>query len=355
MADQGRKNEKKLKEESQKHVGDKTPVVGTNEEITESYGNERGFFGTIFDSYAQHYVLVTTPEDWWFTIIRKVALDIDAASRKEDVRNFFVSHEGKKELVVTLSGSVVGSNYSTFFDQMAQSIAKNLNNPDYVNIMKSDFGTSTPVHKIVNNIALMSSLQEYFEYTAGIACGIPKVDMKGTLKDWEKLLEKVRLIKNYLSPLASIIGQNDYCRSLECMHITWWPRVEKVVENLLKTYQTQEGEEPSEEIKEWWKNIVTRTSLGLCGEPPTYDGWFIKDFLLEQPDNLPSGILSVPLKIVEFATGYEEQAALVAGIPGYQLTKNNPDNYTRVAAFHGWSLLLDSESKFRQADKNEIQ
>merc|ERR1719334_2111065 len=108
---------------SRKPVGTKTSVVGvgSNDTIFSSmkYEKQKGLLETIFEAYARHYILVTTPEDWWFTIIRKVALDIDKVSQEKEVRDFFVSHQGKKKLVVIIGSSIYRDDYTPFFDAMA--------------------------------------------------------------------------------------------------------------------------------------------------------------------------------------------------------------------------------------------
>jgi len=327
--DLARTNERKLPESSdRKPVGTKTPVVGSNIPVYRDHMYDKGFFSTIFEAYKRHWVLKTTPEDWWFTIIRQVALQVDTYSDKEEVKDFFVSHEGKKELVVNLGPSVYSANYSSFLDQMASKIGENLNNPEYVNIMSSDFDTSTITHKIGANIALMSSVQNYFDYTGNILCGIPKVDMQGEEKDWARLRDKVQNLTEYLEPIKNYVGRGD-----------WFTKLENVTQNLLETYQGNPD-------TEWWQSIVIQPRSQGCGGPVSLNGWFVRDFLNKQPRDLPSGLISVPMKIKE--KDVEEQSALVAGIPGFML-EERPDgsNDTVIRAVHAWALMLEENSVFR--------
>ena len=80
------------------------------------------------------------------------------------MRRFFVQHEGKKKLTVEVGPSIYGVDYSWFFDQMSAKIRNNVNVPDYVDTIQSNFSQTTKTQRIVSEIALMSSLQEYFEY-----------------------------------------------------------------------------------------------------------------------------------------------------------------------------------------------
>ena len=171
----------------------------------------------------------------------------------------------------------------------------------------------------------MSSVQDYFTFTGGILCGIPKVEMKGSEDDWVKLIKKFDDLGTYLQPIRNIIGQNK-----------WWPKARTVIEKLLDTYK----ENPD---LDWWSRIVSQTGYESCGRPAKFDGWFVEDFLSEQPDDLHSGLISVPMKITDDNT--DEQSALVAGIPGFKIDKQL--NETRIEAVHAWTLMLEPNSIFR--------
>ena len=54
--------------------------------------------------------------------------------------------------------------YTYFFNEMSKEISKNIKVPSYVDVISADFSSTTPVQKIVSQITVMSSLQEFFEY-----------------------------------------------------------------------------------------------------------------------------------------------------------------------------------------------
>ena len=59
----------------------------------------------------------------------------------------------------------------------------------------------------------------------------------------------------------------------------------------------------------------------------------------------PSGLVSIPMKFSD--PGREEKGAVIAGMIGYKFY--HPSNNTRPAVepMHGWSLLLEPNSVFR--------
>jgi hypothetical protein len=43
----------------------------------------------------------------------------------------------------------------------------------------------------------MDTMQQYFEYTMQIACGISKVKLLGTLEDWIKIRENIEKLREF--------------------------------------------------------------------------------------------------------------------------------------------------------------
>ena len=105
-----------------------------------------------------------------------MALAVDKYADHPSVKSFFVSHEGKKTLTVEVgTPSIHDVDYEWFFKEMSNKISENINKPEYTQIMDTDFSTSSPVHKIANQIMLMYSFQKYFEYEMMYMVYITKV------------------------------------------------------------------------------------------------------------------------------------------------------------------------------------
>ena len=222
------------------HVGTKTPVLGSMDMVTDTK-HDAGLLSSIYEAYGNHYNLRTGPEDWWYTIIQTVALAVDSNSKSEEVRKFFVQHEGKKTLAVQVGTGplrVEDIDYSWLFDQFSQKIEENINVPEYVQQIIPDFSTTSKIHKIVSQITLMTSVQEFFEYLSFSLCGIPSIEMKGTEDDWIYLGLKIKSLRRTLEPLEFIIFDN------------WWDKVEEIAAKLLDTFRGNPDED-------WWSRIIT--------------------------------------------------------------------------------------------------
>ena len=97
--------------------------------------------------------------------------------------------------------------------------------PEFVDGVTADFGTTSAVQKIVSQITLMYSVNQYFDFEVMYGCGIPATEMLGSEEDWMKL-SKLKVLRTLLEPI-----QNDFGLSSK-----WWDLVQKVFWNLQATY-----------------------------------------------------------------------------------------------------------------------
>ena len=320
----------KYTDSSAKHC-DMVPALGSTENIY-SLG-DCGLFSTVITAYNNHWTLRTSPDDWWFCVIKRIACAVDKNANKESVRKMFVDHEGKKTIEVKVPDtSIYTVDYSLFFDQIAKGMQENVKVPEFVDGMTTDFSTTTAVQKIVSQITLMYSVQEYFQYKMVLACGIPAVEMLGTEDDWSKLQNKLKVLRTLLEPIENDLGLSS----------EWWDLVEKVFRELLATYQGRPD-------KEWWSHIISyKESFGSGGQK-RYRGW-ITDYLegtnqLVDIGDMTAGLVSVPLVIEDPVRCVEDNATLVAGMLGFTVHTDDAQQIS-VQPFQGWSLLLSKDSPF---------
>ena len=84
-----------------------------------------------------------------------------------------------------------------------------------------------------------------------------------------------------------------------------WESAGGVLEKLEATYKEENG------TAAWWEGVVER-HYG-CGGPPYFSGWLVQDFLGEQPDEAPLGLVTVPLTIED--KGVKEQVRITRPPP----------------------------------------
>ena len=324
----------------------KARILPVSKQVVTAVGSEEtiysigdcGLFAAVLTAYNNHWKLRTSPDDWWFCVIKRVSCAVDKNANKESVRKMFVDHEGKKTIeVVVPDTSIYTVDYSWFFDQISKGVHANIKVPEFVDGMTADFSTTTAVQKIVSQITMMASVQEYFRFGMKCGCGIPAVEMLGTEEDWSKLKSKLKVLRTLLEPI-----ENDLDLSSE-----WWDVVEKVFNNLLATYQ-------GSAVSEWWSHIMSYENAYASGVhfvpgEYRYRGW-ITEFLEGENcamdiDRMTSGLVSVPINL-KHPSGAQDTAAVVAGMLGFTV-RTNENKEVSVQPFQGWSILLASDSPFR--------
>jgi len=303
-------------------------VLGTSEEVF--YDHDLGLFSTIVTCYNNHWTLRTSPDDWWNVIVRNIAQAIDKNGNKTQVRQHFVRHEGKKRIQIVVPGSLDSVDYSWLFNQFSQRIRDNIKKPEYVDIMQADFSTTLPYQAISTQIMLMSSLQKYFSFGFSTACGIPGVEMLGSDKDWQRLIEKTKNIKKILAPIMSEIGLEK-----------WFKDTLDMLDKLLDTYRGSPD-------KEWWGHVLSWNEIYGSGAREWWSGWIV-DFLTagggvaEKPGDFQSGLVSVPVEISD-VSGVEDTGKLVGGTVGFQVDHRKGERAPVVQARQGWALLMPRNS-----------
>ena len=307
--------------DDRRHVKDMLPFDGPADMAMKAAG-DYGLFTAVYECYNNHWGLKTIPDDWWYTIIRTVAMAIDDHSKQEEVRKYFVNHEGKKRLEVYVD-SMNHIDYKSFFNKMTNLIQSNIKVENYVDTIRSSFSTSTETHRISSEITIMSSMQEYFEYVCCTLCGIPFVELEGTADDWVKLKTKLGDLKKMLAPINSIIGLTE----------EWWVKVDVICDKLIETYHG-DGD------KEWWSKIFTKERGFGSGASAKYDGWFLRDLLhisgsISSFNRIPSGLVSVPLTFND--NGFEYPGAIVSGIAGIKIDETG--KVPVVSSTHGWAIF----------------
>ncbi|KAH9899279.1 hypothetical protein C8Q73DRAFT_679271 [Cubamyces lactineus] len=148
-----------------------------------------GFVYAVFRAYANHHNLRIRPDDVWLAILTQLCFYVNAHA--EELRHYFVAHEGKKELVVQASGTRYTVDFASLARQMTGKIHENVLDNTLVEWILPDFTTTTTKDTTICSVVMMSTLKAYFEYTMDIICGIPYVTLEGTKADWQKLLKRL--------------------------------------------------------------------------------------------------------------------------------------------------------------------
>ena len=86
--------------------------------------SENGLVYAAYHAYSDHNHLTLRPDDIWLAVLSQTGFFINAHA--EELRRFFVSHEGQKELCVVEAGSLNFADFGQIARRMTEEIPKNL-------------------------------------------------------------------------------------------------------------------------------------------------------------------------------------------------------------------------------------
>lgn len=175
---------------------------------------QNGLVATVHEAFANEVALALSPDHIWAAITQAVAIHVN--ENAEQLRNVFVAREGKEDIIVRHDGLTFGyakSPWHEVFHVFADRLRNAIKEPELVDVALGNYSTTGPIESIVHTLALMDTLQAYFEYTVLTLCGIPRIDLLGTADDWrrvranaERLLQMVRM-DNWDGELLPVLDQ----------------------------------------------------------------------------------------------------------------------------------------------------
>jgi hypothetical protein len=277
-----------------------------------TFPSKNGFILAAISAYSHHHHLTLRPEDIWFAILTQLSLYVNAHA--EELRAFFVAHEGKKELWIECSGVW---DFALIAERMGKLIAQNVVDPGLREWIMPQFTTTTKTDTVVASVLMMGALQKYFSYGALMRCGIPSVTLLGVKEDWQTLLERLEKLR--------VLGNEP---------TQFYALLKPVLTRFVRTFDDPE----SDDIKDFWSRIahesrgsgshrisgwITAFSFwdqdgkslyAPRGEPPTHHAFLRLDETVYHTvgmSRIPAGWTSVPLKIDDNGNLYE--TTMVAG------------------------------------------
>lgn len=285
-----------------------------------SFG-EHPFLTGILTAYKEHRPFVISPDIIWLLISQGFARHI--SNNAEALRKDIVNFENKKDLIIVTDHIQLGnrnSNWEALFPQFTEQIS-DYTGKELIDVLTADFSTTNLTTKIVSQITLMRAVKEYFNYEVTvIACGIPKITIEGTVKDWESILTKVKYISQY--------------------KLDWWTsELEPIIEQIIETKKGQFD-------KNFWMNMVKAHTENKCGWPTTIDGWIVKFFPytkegkktdlkpISKIDNLASELVKVPFLLKDAVTKKSYKMEFCAGFLGLSQSKK----YYTLKPIIGWVI-----------------
>jgi hypothetical protein len=212
--------------------------------------DHHAFMAALHTAFVDHRPFVLSPDMIWLLIAQGFANHVSAHAN--EMRGHFVSHEGRKSLVVRRDDFIKGSPenpWENVFAEFSSHIREEIGATNHDRIV-ARFSTTGPVENAANEVVLMETMAPYFSYVLQTRCGIPAVRLEGCPEDWTSLVVKAE-------ELGKAYG------------IQWWTDSMRPVLETMATHSKGKGD-PA-----FWRDIY-KQNHGSGG--PYINGWILNFF-----------------------------------------------------------------------------
>eukprot|EP00551_Chaetoceros_affinis_P015624 CAMPEP_0203711866 /NCGR_PEP_ID=MMETSP0091-20130426/69739_1 /ASSEMBLY_ACC=CAM_ASM_001089 /TAXON_ID=426623 /ORGANISM="Chaetoceros affinis, Strain CCMP159" /LENGTH=471 /DNA_ID=CAMNT_0050589817 /DNA_START=657 /DNA_END=2073 /DNA_ORIENTATION=- len=277
----GARGEKKVRLEAVSNFNDNDD----NTNIVSVGGN--AFLVSCVTAFAQHLPLGLSPDHIWTLITYTFAKHVD--KHAEELRHKFVKHEGKKLLKVVTpatfqmsqmddpdSGATIKEWEEFVFPEFSKQIKNHIGEQTH-SLLVEDFTTSTAASRASNEIVLMSTMKNYFNYKAVTECGIPNI-MKFAMSTMKNYFSyKMRTLCGI--PNITLLGTEEDWASLrnrtealgklmkEDFTLYWMPLVLPILDEFVASYRGNVNHG-------FWQSMVKLRNNGMdSGFQSFISGW----------------------------------------------------------------------------------
>ena len=304
---------------------------------------KNGFVCTVLEAYNKHRELVIRPDDVWLAIL--VQFNFFVNGNAELLRKNFVNHEGKEELTVRTVGTRYSLDFAWVSQQMVLLMESKIVDPHLREWIMPTFSTTTTTDTTIYAMVMMASMKAYFDYKCDVLCGIPKVTLEGTKKDWQQIMSRLEKLKEYgedatswyhlLRPVISrFVDAYDNPKSLELR--AFWNKVASF----------EEFGSGSTSLSGWitafcfFSNKGSRIALDRTSDQLVLDG--VSYPKIDRQD-IPLGFAEVDVKLDD--NGEEFDTTIVAGSVGSQICVGTVSARNTVKPLPAWWWYVITEEE----------
>lgn len=233
-------------------------------------------------AFDEHRPLRLTPDAVWLTIAAGFAQHVNA--RPETLRERFVRHEGRKTLEVVWQDS-----WNLAAQDLAAAVAEDMG-AGHQRLFQCDFSTTTPLDRLASDVVFLGAFRRYYDYLLIGICGIPHIDLLGTVEDWQKIRDRIEVLAEYEAEpwVASLrpLADEWVTTATGCPDIAFWQAI-------YKPQQAYEEDVATGWITQLYPYLERETANPSIGTGGPHTGYAYEPLQLSK---LPGGVVSAPVR-----------------------------------------------------------
>jgi hypothetical protein len=207
----------------------------------------KGMLGYLDRAYADHLGVCLEPAMVWHTIMCEISTHI--SKHVEQYRSLFTTTPDK-QTITYLGDAEWDIDPREFIYELRKRI------PMGTDSFLLKFSSPPPMYDVALAAVFCEAMSPYYNYMM-LSCGIPFVDVQGTVEDWQKIIRAMTDLESKLT-------------KAEPYFKTITPHIEKIIASI-----------QGEEDVAFWKDIYFSQKCG-SGSQQEVRGWF-SDFFMETP------------------------------------------------------------------------
>ncbi|EDP98110.1 DUF4419 domain-containing protein [Kordia algicida OT-1] len=216
-------------------------------------GGSHAFLYGLYLAYSQHRPFTLSPDMIWLLVLQGISNHVNFSYQAKE--NLFPQLTNKQTITIESNNIFLGDPESPWHETTAQftNQIEKIVGSEIIADLRADFSTTTLASKVVSEITIMDAFKSYFDYDIAVCvCGIPELKLEGSATDWNRMLDKLEILKKY--------------------DMEWWYEDLKPIITKIK--------DTAEEIidNEFWMHIFKVHTTEEYGNPKSVDGWITKFF-----------------------------------------------------------------------------
>ncbi|EKD53379.1 MAG: hypothetical protein ACD_61C00054G0006 [uncultured bacterium] len=237
----------------------------------------------LFYAFSQHFPIKIEPAFFWTTIIQEVATMV-----KQNPTRFasvFHGDPNDKRLVKVICDELYGNDeaWPLAIGRFRTELAKETG-PALVEGFFPNFSSDDETRELAYLVSAMDAASPFFKYEVHTRCGIPEIQLEGTLEDWSKLYGRILWLEftfgkcEYFDGLKKLIDRIGRQVKVNQPDVEFWM-------SMFKYHQQSGGDRVTGWIADLYAHTYTQNGAVLKTKKDEY-GYSLNAF--------PSGLSVVP-------------------------------------------------------------